>query len=313
MLNYKYWLLAIVIFSGCSHKVNYDPKPITSRAKVSKRFKKKTSINENPFQVVYADNVSNIYTGLPLKRLSKLSINDTIKIENSGHIIMAHFTGLFLEFEKDTTLVIAQLANKIKQRMGFNPELTKQRFIIDQLFQNENLKKRVSAIGAVSRPWPSYLKFVLPYSDHNSSIVNQQVCLIWENTDPEYKSASYDLAVKSMFNDVLDKISTKGKYLNMDLSKYANKESLYIIRLSAPNDEQQNDTVILSNNENPVYSPTYCEAKTALEALELACHLEMGYGYKTSIKYYELAAQLSDKPIFNEILNHARQRFSKFN
>lgn len=314
MKSASWCLFLLVLISGCSQIV-YDPPeqaPGTVRSP-PQGFSKENQydILQNPFQVVHADQANLIRTKQPIKPLQLLNIDNSIEIKKNGHLILSHFSGLFLEFDMDTTFTILELSKHIKRQLGFENNLVNYRFFIDQLYLEVD-KRRLRPTGATTRinfPYEE-IKFDLPVKPATRTGRNTtNVCLMWQHPEKVSDAEEYRIDIRNLYNEVIDEFIVERNYHKIDLSKYVVNKSTYLINVYDQNhDNTRSQTLAIIPEGQPYYTPTSCDIKTALQALEIACHMERTNSRLSSRNFFELAAQLSDKPIYSRLLSIYQER-----
>jgi hypothetical protein len=89
---------------------------------------------------------------------------------------------------------------------------------------------------------------------------------------------------------------------------------LYILEVRDAKDEDLNSNKVgIKESENTYYFPTLCIDDNAAYALETAYYTEQNFShsrfyYETILNYYQLAADLSDHPFYDQMLENFRKR-----
>jgi hypothetical protein len=288
----------IVILASCAR---YPSRTVPTG------FNAEPNILDKPFQVVHAERTRKVGDSIEVRRLQHLFSNDLVKLENSGYLLLAHFTGRFFELEGDTIIDISELAEQTSQELNINPNAVKHRTDIQLLYRDE--RKFNYYPGAVSRCVSYPMALISPATNTAEIFATKpEICISWEysmNTKPE----SFEIQIKNIFDESLDTLSTENSELTLNLSQYEYEVGLYILKIyDSQNLEIQAPEIGIKVGKEHYFVPKTCNLNTAVKALEMAYYLETNRYYFDATKYYELATELSERPIFDELLEHYKRR-----
>lgn len=259
----------------------------------------KSEINEFPFQVLSATNVTSRIRG-EIKDLDEVNNLDELTL-SSGHLILTHASGKFLEFEGDTTISISRLNDHLISSLNidlqnYRPEI---KFLYDTAFENFGMHDGVYA-------YPIYI------TNFNGDVISinegESLCLRWDVFGSEVKE--YQLSIRTIFNDTLDLIKTNQKSYTTDFSEYNNTLNLYIIQVRDIEDpEVRSQDFGVQFTKRKFWFPHECDFTSAIEALEMAYHMDRYYYMVLPSEYYfKLATRLSDQPVYQEIYENYKLR-----
>jgi len=260
-----------------------------------------------PFQVIHSDGVYNLRVRTDLSRFQLLSLADTLQLADSSYLLLAHHSGLFLEFEGDTVLNVSQLAEHVAHQLNILPNVKKTRAIIRLLFSDT--RNRNYPTGAVLRCVSYPIEFILPISTTSDISANKpEICLSWETRDGN-QHKEFVVQIKNIFDELIGEYEVGLSETSLDLSKYSIDNRLLIVNVSDRNDSTfRSPDIGVKIGREYVYAPKLCELYSAAAALEIGFHMESnGYSFDAA-KYYKLAAELSDRSIYSEVLTHHRRR-----
>ena len=265
------------------------------------------NILDKPFQVVHAERTHKVGDAVQVTRLQHLFSNDLVKLENSGYLLMAHFTGKFFEFEGDTTIDISELAERASQELNINPNAVEHRTDIQLLFQDK--RKYDYYPRAVSRCLSYPMAMITPVTNTvEISATTPEICISWEysvNPKPEL----FEVQIQNIFDETLDTFSTENAELTLSFSQYEYDVGLYILKIyDSKNPEIDAPDIGIKVGNEHYFIPQTCNLNTAGKALEMAYYLETNRYYFDATEYYERASELSERPIFTELLNHFKNR-----
>lgn len=256
-----------------------------------------------PFQIVYAEQASRIGDSINLAPLHHLSVNDTVQLNDSSYLILAHYSGLFLEFKGDATLIISEISDSLIRDFNINPENVKFRTNVELLYSNKQSPKTCRATAARSYRLP--IEFVLPQRRIELSKNFSELCVSWSSNIINVSDHTFNFRIKNIFDQQLDVIEVKGNKIDLNLSKYNNEQNLFVIKVEDKNNpEIQSSDFGIKVNEQYYYFPNSCNFDSALKAIEMGYHIESNHCYFEATEYYELASKLSDHKIFKELLNN---------
>lgn len=287
-MRYSVFILIIVVF-GCNRRA-YTPYNFVS-----------DHGRRQPFQVLAANSAST--TSRQLKPLDILNLNDLITLK-SGHLILVHNSGKFLDFNGDTAISVRQLS--------------------DSLTLKYNLKKhdlRPSIDLLLSKTFKPY-KVLDGIYGHNTLYITNIGGLEVDITDPEdfclswtafgIKHQTYRIELTNIFAEAIDTLYSSDTLLKINPLDYG--EKLLIARVTVPDDSfyKSNEQGFRLDGTPQFLFPNQCEIGAAVEALEKAYHMDSRYYLVDRAQtYFELASDLSDDPIYDELLANYKSRRGK--
>tara|TARA_R110001606_G_scaffold360056_1_gene512675 strand:+ start:83839 stop:84588 length:750 start_codon:yes stop_codon:yes gene_type:complete len=243
-----------------------------------------------------------------VKQLQFLSTSDTVQLSDSGYLILVHHSGLFLEFDQDTTISVSELALQITDQLNIVPRDIKARAAIQLLFSNKP-GIRYWATGPVERNSYSPVWFSIPSSRSIDISPNKpELCVSWRCSDLKEHEA-FIVQVKNIFDENIWELEVDGTSITLDLSQQFKDNRLLIVNVRDRNDSTFRSSGIgIKLGPEYFYTPRACELMSPVKALEMGYYLESSsYGIDAT-KYYKLAAELSDRPIFDEFLRLYKKR-----
>lgn len=298
-MKIQYWSILVLILLSCKRSPSHT---------APSGFISELNISSKPFQVIHAEKSRKLGSAIELKRLQYLSDYDIIKLEKSGYLILAHFTGMFFEFEGDTLIDISALSRHTSQVLNIDQSKISDRRDIQCLFQDEC--KFGYLTGATCRPTPPTLTMVSPttFSIPEISATTPEICILWKDLEDQ-KSKSYEIQIKNIFDEVLETLIVKNPELNLNLAPYESPIGLFIINISDDeNHEISASEMGITVGNQHYFTPKTCTINTAAKALEMAYYLETNHYYTDATEYYKRATELSDKPVFALLLKHHERR-----
>ncbi|MEO1051770.1 MAG: hypothetical protein AAFX87_14165 [Bacteroidota bacterium] len=260
------------------------------------------NILSKPWQVIYTTSAHHQRNTKALERLELLSLKDVISLEASGYVLLGHYSGFILEFEGDTIVTIAEISEQVLEQLG-RPEKTDSRVNFEHLFSEE----RSSSGRPILHSLPQ-IEFNFPFRGTTSiASFDQTICVSW---DIEYGDApdTYTVKISNIFDEPYDSIYTSEKFINLDLSKYPTEEGLVIWVHDKDKDTFHSPHAVYKIGAVDIYTPMDCNPKNAFKALEMAFLIEIGGRYDQAVPFYQLAASLSNRPIFRELLQYSLKR-----
>lgn len=288
-----------LVFSSCTRYSSYNSTPSL--------YTKTTRSGGEPFQVLTCSKARLIGDTIQLERFQYIQSSSFIEVEENGHLILVHFSGHFLEFEKDTLLDMSIISRGLLRRLNIEYLDVKYRPDLSTFFLNEHIRKSQHlATGVRYCIGPTGIQFLHSSELTDISLNDPKICLQWKNIDNDIDTANYIITIKNIFNEPLDTLYSQENILDLNLSKYNDEEKLYIIRVFEENmnNSWSSQDIAIRLHKEPIYWPKSCEIKTAIEALEYGFFLEHNNEYLLAGKYYKLASDLSDRPIFSQLYDN---------
>ncbi len=231
-----------------------------------------------------------------------------IKVEQGGHLVLGHYSGYLLEFSDDTLISILDLTNHVDSLLNIEPNQLRRTAIFDVLFSTKGGNSYYQEVG--TRLDGPLIEFITP--SVGARIINisrnmPSLCLEWKNAF-DANELEFDLLIKNIFNETVDKLPVSGKSMTIDFSGYKSESNLYILSIQSKTEGIVSQEIAVSVDSGHEFIPGSCDAHTAIESLQMAYYLETRRYYHEATRFYELAAELSPKPFYNKMLNHHLQR-----
>ncbi|MEM9327316.1 MAG: hypothetical protein AAGA85_16740 [Bacteroidota bacterium] len=256
-----------------------------------------------PFQVIHSKGVVSKSLSLPLSDLNYVHVDDSLGLQQ-GHLIIAHQSGVFFEFEGDTTVLISELLQH--PRIARSDCDLNQRFAMLHETRWKKTKGVTSGAVLISRP-RSPINLKLP--SRSIDVPSPKTCFQW-STEGNLKGP-FTVELRDIFNNILDWHRTDNLWLDVDLSSYENESGLFILRVfHANNPEVISDTygLQLSLNGCRNYLRS-CRFSKPVDALEAAFLYETSYNdLKEAHRLYVKAKHTSAQPIYDKLLSNFRER-----
>lgn len=182
----------------------------------------KVLANKGNNEVKEGDSWQAIKTGASLKSA------DEVRLAENAYLGLIHKSGKPLEVKKAGPYKVADLAAQVQG--GSTSVLNKYTDFILSSNSAEAKKNRLSATGAVHRGGAGDIEIFFPEGQY-SSILNKQTVINWAEDEKKAKdSGPYVVTLLNMFDEVLLRVETPEKKLNVDLtdSKLANESAILI-------------------------------------------------------------------------------------
>ncbi len=242
-------ILSFVLLVSCARKqyANYYDSVINSSDSIDTE-QEVNYLSSRPFQVIWADSVLNLRSGLYLEPMDYPLAMDSISMTEESHLILAHHSGQFLEFEDPDTISIEDISHRFVQEDSPDRIPNQTRFQIQGLFSEKPLTiKEPSRIlqGTTFKCNSPAIGLTYPLCtyEHLSNFY-PRVFISWE---PNYENPSelYEIIIVNIFDEIVDTLHVTGNSLWVDFSKYDNLGSykaLYVLRIvDANNPEMDSD------------------------------------------------------------------------
>jgi hypothetical protein len=232
-----------------------------------------------------------------LSRYDYVNQNDFIKVDQNQHLILVHYSGKFLEFEKDTVLNVSEVDSTLEKSLSLSEKAKKLRPELHDLYSVSPFSSRVSVTH-----YYNPLEFIGGNHFGIMEFRPERVCLAWRDLSAT-SIGPYKIVVKNIFDKEVASFTTFETSIRFDLSQFDTimETRLAIFELSSQeNPEVSTDPVGVYLREKIKYYPAVCDVNTAVEALEFASYLKW-YGWDIAEKYFSLAAELSDKKVYQEL------------
>jgi hypothetical protein len=268
-----------------------------------------TDAQEYAFRVLATKGTNEYKSGsswLPLKTGATLKTTDELRLADNAYIGLVHVKGKPIELKQDGSYKVSDLENKVKEGTSVLVKYTD--FILSSN-SAEAKKNRLVATGAVHRTVEkSAINLMLP-PNHYSGVYNSTATFRW---DSEKASGPYVVTFRNMFDDVLDRVETPEKMIEVDLAnkKFA-EENAILVEVSAKSDPKLMSEQHLIKRLTPSQQESVKKAldeiiktvsePTALNNLILAGFYEENNLIIDAISAYEEAIKLApDVPSYLE-------------
>jgi hypothetical protein len=267
-----------------------------------------------PFQVIFAENAEN-KQGKQINSLNLIPADQILTIRQGGFLSMAHYFGLPIEFQGDTTINIKDLqkAFDLLQRSKPDP-FHYSRLDISYLFIADGelaQKKRLAMTGACQH-CDFDLELLYPPKYRSDIFLTGDLCLRWHSNG----SNTFVIKLTNVFDDELETYTSTTNELEIDSAEITamfDKEQILLLRIIDENTHKiSRDVLVRKFPSNTVPYPYQCASqRAATYALMTAFDLETGPRDfpKWAAQYYRLAAELSDKPFFKTMLDNFNKRW----
>ena len=271
--------------------------------------------SSRPFQVVWADSVLNLRSGLYLEPMDYPLAMDSISMTEESHLILAHHTGQFLDFEGPDTISIKDIAYRFIQEDCPDCISNQTRFQIQGLFSEKPLTvKEPSRIlqGTFFSSEPPAIELTYPLCtyEHLSNFY-PKVYISWK---PDYENPSelYKIIIFNIFDQKYDTLHVTGNSLWVDFSKYdyfGSYKALYVLRIVDANNPEM-DSDLLGFELFGIREQTLNETRT------IPVHF-LKYGYKAEMfgdiiyaeQMYMRSALLTTKEAYQFFYNQFKKRY----
>ncbi len=260
------------------------------------------------FQVVHAELCHKNGLEIHLKSLEMLSLGDVIQVEDDGYLILLHASGEMFEYVGRNEISIGHLARRISTTNKVPIEDFSWVLNAEYLFNESAPNRALTPRGTVARSRDFSLEVLLP-EIFELSPVNPSVCVRW--IDGSERSTPYIIRIKNIYDEVLDEFEIVNQEIFVDFSNYYYDPQIYIISIRDNKDEQFGLEIGVKVRSMSRYIPSGCDLKYPCEALEMAFFIEgIGLG-EFAEPYYKLAADLSNRGIYQELLRKYHLRSSR--
>ena len=251
-----------------------------------------------PFESLYAES-SYKSSGVLVEGWENFDWEDTIVLD-SGYILLAHYTGRLIEIEGDTTVSIKYLSGLIQ---------------LDRPVQKVSLKYLLETSGEA--PWregqyiqhPGFIEFIFPLEQITEMNIKEPICLIWTSDNPKFQEIEYNIKIKNMFDEILLKDKVYGNVFQLELKRLGRhlEESLFIIELEETSNPDHNATIGIKLSKTKE-SLNPCLMNSPIDQLQLAIELERKQWISEAYEYFQLAAELGDRSVYDLLLEKFKKR-----
>ncbi|MEQ8534920.1 MAG: hypothetical protein RIB86_23910, partial [Imperialibacter sp.] len=262
----------------------------------------KSDVRTFPFQVLISQSCTDLSNSRTIKHLDFVPGTGRLKLDG-GHLILVHFSGKFIEFKGDTIVDLASLSDRLSRLLKpgnkfYRPE-------IDFLLST---KSQVGVFdGASGIVLVADQVTAIPETDE------KEYCLSWIIRASDRIPEKYSIKLINIFGERLDSIVTDKMSIKLDLSKYGDGPQLFIVNVSdTDSPDYRSSDIAIRVGMDYFNINNSCNPTTAIEALEVAFHIERKYyATKESYPYFQLAAELSGDSIYSDL--RARYESRAFN
>ncbi|MTI39544.1 hypothetical protein [Fulvivirga lutimaris] len=256
------------------------------------------------YQVLIANKASS--HGHEISQFDQLLPGDTIEIRSLGYIALISSYFHPLEHQGDTTFVLPNYGREDIGNAFERPDL--QVLYSDQSFHNQ-----LANNGVDHAQYFMDLLYPLTASHVISPYSGRAVPLIWQDhRDNDQQNDEAQISISDMFYEVITEFSLEPDMSCLDLNHYPEvlkkleQDSFIIIDLSQDDLNGRQFAVKLSSNSNwkHPFELQSCKIRSPIYALAMALFLEYNHTsyLETARKYYSLATQLSENPVYLYLL-----------
>ena len=278
-----------------------------------------------PFQVLYAEN-ARLKDGRELKSLDMVSVDESIKIENGGSLVLIHDTGFPIEINGDTILFIRELDEiispksatlKVRSKKKHYPTqgYSNRRIGIDFIFISDRVtanKRKLSTLG-LTFDQNDNMEIIYPPRSRDKVTYSGDFCIRWRPSIGE----SYNVEIRNMYDDVLANINTKVNEIvisEKEMGQIQNSNTTLLLTITKnPSGVKSQTFAVMKYNFKHVSNPYPCQIFNPSSALLVAFYLETSVWDYTKVaeEYYILAAKLSPKKFYQDMLSNYYSRQAK--
>ena len=256
-----------------------------------------------PFQVLHASEaiIEDDVDPVTLQALDLLAYNKVVELDG-GHLILVHFSGKFLEFDSYSSIDVRRINKQVQE--DFNVNAIKLRPALSFLHQTK-LPSNQKRLNTQQRGI-----LITNFRTDEEIKVNQpeHFCLKWKDFSG-LRPAVYTVTISDFLGETLDNLDVTTTHLDINFNDYPDN---YVFTFEV----RQRSNQSITSKRQPIQImqmdylfPQQCEPGTAIEALEIAYHMErIDYLADDALKYYELAASLSEQPIYRTMLEYYQAR-----
>ncbi len=279
-------LLWLIIFSCRTVTMTYPP--LVQETEIS-----------FPFECLYAES-SYKSNGVLVDGWEIFDWEDTIKLD-SGYILLAHYSGILLEIDGDTSVSIRSLNELVK---------------VDSPVQKISLRYLLNTSELA--PWragsyvhhPGYIEYIFPLEQSARINIEEPICLIWTSQNPEFRDIEYSITIKSIFDEILLKRKIYGNAIQLDLKDLSHQlsDSLFIVELEETNNSEHSAKTIGIKLTHDKHTMNPCLTEKPINQLQLAIGLEQIQEISKAYEYFQLAAELGDRSVYDLLLEKFKKR-----
>lgn len=269
------------------------------------------------FQVLYAEKAS-LSNGTPLKSLDKL-LDETIHVADSGYLVLIHETGIPVEFNGDTTIILSEIHSILEPKPKEMGSSYQRSVGVDYLFISQEVqakKYRLSRTGAVHDH--RLVRSIYPPLIDGLIYFDDDVKVVWQRG---FVGIDLDINVVNVFDEKLKSSSiNRVNDSTLLISKaelfYQNTDCIITFASFYETERKRRKngvgTAFFIRNfyTDKINFPYSAIIKTPAAALMAAYFYELAsWGVsKEAQAHYELATQLSDKQFYKEMLSNYLKR-----
>ena len=257
-----------------------------------------STVQSSSLQLLAAHNVTS--SERTLQNLDYVDANDTLSI-NNGYLILKSNSGKLYEFSGDTTIFI-------KDVVTYSPRSSRGRFSdISYLRTSQPPKDLKPSSGIFIHP----TEIVFPFFDQPKIEVSKltEFCIFWLPRKRPESVIKYNVVLRNMYGQVFEKFETNDHFIEINPTRYDTLTyNTMIINVESSVDNifsREIALVIVDSNE---INATTCDLR-AIDMLEQGLIWEFSRNYpEISYQFFELAAELSDLPIYDSLFQHYKTR-----
>ena len=223
IMKLSFCLIIVIGCISCTQS-NY-PSTISSNYD-SEYFTLDNNLDQFPFQVIDSKLSRKIGTQDQLNQLDTLNISDIIKVENGGHILLAHYSGLFLEIEGDSLFSVSEASSVVAKYLHISNDSASYRVQLAQLYSKSKLYSKEAILR---HSGPIWVLYPFDFNNHTISITpeDQGFCLFWEYDVLFDKRKPVELRVVNIFNELQDKFPLNNdRKIQLDMSQFKTESNI---------------------------------------------------------------------------------------
>ncbi|MEL6558868.1 MAG: hypothetical protein AAFQ94_11840 [Bacteroidota bacterium] len=260
-----------------------------------------------PFQVVYAENAFAGNKEEPLEQLAYLSQYEKVVLKD-GFLILVHQSGKFFEYEGNVEINLVDLIQLVRKKRGAfwfgRPQV---KWLFEEAYGTDFLH----------RPMLRYYGYSFEFDSINDNKINvmggQPVKLSWSSGKKVKASGKYYLEFRNILDEKIASMETDTSVVEIDLEEVETESDLYLLTVYDKADRSLRSQELAIETDSPYgpisYSGTFFEKpKSAIYALELGFLFEDDLNGKLALYFYSIAAELSDRQVYQTILENFQKR-----
>lgn len=246
-----------------------------------------------PFQVLHTENAFHDEFGTTIKQYSFLEADQKIYL-NDGHIVFVDYHGEFYELEGSSVNDLKALSDSLEveelTRLDFKPLFQTSEKHPSNFYTGTISTRRAKPITFNSTE--EYERLVVPE--------NVPVRLSWFVSNRVKASGKFTISFFNIFDEVIKVFETDTTFIEIDLERIENDSELYLLKVTDKSDYNIYSSQMAIEVDNG--------PENAAEALQRGYKYERVREYKLARKFYQLATELSDRQVYQNILENFQKR-----